>query len=183
MIIDRNKILKYRDIKAIRRILEVMYCEAVPRTPCRQCTKRREFLSDQGEIEIQVKQSRISSRVIGFLPMYGKATCDSSTFIPIKCNFRRQKKKTGRSDLKIDIESTKEFMKNCSTSLKKYETQISAFRDTADEKNACDPLIKRYNYTQKRNFISYLLSACFLPHTTDLNAHIKTDVCPRKKVE
>lgn len=52
MIIDGNKILKYRDIKAIRRILEVMYCEAVPRTVCRQCTG---VLSDRREIEIQVK--------------------------------------------------------------------------------------------------------------------------------
>lgn len=55
MIIDRNKILKYRDIKAIRRMLEVMYCEAVPRTVCRQCTKKTSVLSDRREIEIQVK--------------------------------------------------------------------------------------------------------------------------------
>jgi RNase P subunit RPR2 len=43
MIIDRNKILKYRDIKAIKRMLKVMLWEAVPRTPCRQCLQRRAF--------------------------------------------------------------------------------------------------------------------------------------------
>lgn len=68
MIIDRNKILKYRDIKAIRRMLEVMSGNiygAIPRTTCRPGSRTRDDARDT-QIETQVKWSRSLSRVIGF---------------------------------------------------------------------------------------------------------------------